>query len=490
VVAIGFTLWRMSPGFRHALVGLTLAAAGLSAAADDPELAEPLARVRLIVATRAANVAITARDATVASYIPAVLAGPASLTVSRTGRTLQLSRNIAGQSAEVSFDIILADVAESRVVGWNVTADSASETSLELYSLADSSRAMLVDRFAAAATSAQFASSPSLVPSSSRLEARPFLPRRVLAFYYPWYEVDTWQSSQLVDRPVPRYSTEAQADVDRQVAQAEAVGIDTFVVSWQGRDTQGGFNDRRMRLVLEAGRRAGMQVCVYTETYVANRDSNPTAPIDPQTLFQWLADIVDLYGSHPAYLHVGGRPVIFTYAASLFPQQGWADVVARLRSSGRNPFLVGDFSRSTLLDVFDGEYQYSNVFSSGETLIDINRTESLRVRTINLLRPGDRRRLWVASVTPGYDDSKLVGRPAAYFVDRENGVTYDRQWAAAIGTVADWIVVTTWNEWWENTQIEAGERYGRAYLDRTRAWAAAFKNARRRPDTRTPVPES
>jgi len=479
----------MAPGFRHTVIALTLAAAGLSAAVDEPEPSEPLARVRVIVATRAANVSITARDATIASFLPSVLAGPASLTVSRTGRTLQLSRNIAGQAAEASFDIILADMAPGSVVTWNVTADSAAETSLEVYSLADSSRATLVDRFVATAASAQFASSPSLVPAAGRLEAKPFLPRRVLAFYYPWYEVETWQSSQLVDRPVPRYSTEAQADVDRQVAQAQAVGIDTFVVSWQGRDTQGGFNDRRLRLVLEAGRRAGMQVCVYTETYVANRDSNPTAPIDPQTLFEWLADIVDLYGSHPAYLHIGGRPVIFTYAASLFPQQGWADLVGRLRSSGRNPFLVGDFSRSTLLDVFDGEYQYSNVFSTGNTLIDLNRAESLRVRTINLLRPGDRRRLWVASVTPGYDDSKLVGRPAAYVVDRENGSTYDRQWAAAIDTVADWIVVTTWNEWWENTQIEAGERYGSTYLDRTRAWAAAFRNAKGPPATRTPVAE-
>jgi len=164
------------------VAGLTLAAAGLSAAVDDPEPGEGLARVRVIVATRAASVAITTRDATVASYIPAVLAGPASLAVSRTGQTLQLSRNIAGQAAEVSFDIILADVAQSRVVTWNVTADSAAETSLEVYSLADSTRATLVDRFVATATSAQFASAPSLIPSAGRLEARPFMPRRVLAF--------------------------------------------------------------------------------------------------------------------------------------------------------------------------------------------------------------------------------------------------------------------------------------------------------------------
>jgi glycoprotein endo-alpha-1,2-mannosidase len=469
---------------RQCVIVLALAGAGLAAAtAADPDPGDQLARVRVIVTTQAANVSLTVRDATIASYLSTALDGPASLTLSRTGRTLQLSRNVAGQSAEARFDIILADAVPGSALTWNVTADSSAETSIEVYSMADVNRATLVDRFAASSTSAQFVSSPNLIPSFNRVEADRFLPRLVLAFYYPWYTIETWQSSQLADRPVPRYSTEAQADVTRQAREARSLGIDAFVVSWQGlgpgADAGAGFNDRRMRLVLEAGRAANMKVCVYTETYVANPGSNPTAPIDPQTLYEWLSDIVDLYGSHPAYLRVGDRPVIFTYAASLFSQQGWADVIARLRTSGRNPFLVGDFSRSTLLEVFDGEYQYTNVFSSGDTLVDLNRTESLRVRTLNLLRERDRRRLWVASVTPGFDDSRIAGRTVPHVVDRANGSVYDQQWSSAIDTTADWIVVTSWNEWWENTHIEAGERFGRTYLDRTRVWAAAFKSVRR-----------
>jgi len=37
--------------------------------------------------------------------------------------------------------------------------------------------------------------------------------------------------------------------------------------------------------------------------------------------------------------------------------------------------------------------------------------------------------------------------------------------------------VTSWNEWWENTEIEASARYGTAYLERTRVWADAFKTS-------------
>jgi len=86
---------------RHAAIVLALGAAGLSAAVNDRDMGDGLARVRLIVATRAASVSVTVAGATIASYLPSILAGPAAMTVSRTGRALQLSRNTAGQSAEV-----------------------------------------------------------------------------------------------------------------------------------------------------------------------------------------------------------------------------------------------------------------------------------------------------------------------------------------------------------------------------------------------------
>ena len=132
------------------------------------------------------------------------------------------------------------------------------------------------------------------------------------------------------------YSTDAQTDVSYQVAQAQAAGIDAFVVSWQGLDAFNGFNDRRMRIVLEAAQSSGLRVCTYTETIVANAGNNTTLPTDPQTMFEWLADLVDRYGSHPAYLRVADRPVIFIYAASRLTLSDWTELRARLRGTYRN----------------------------------------------------------------------------------------------------------------------------------------------------------
>jgi glycosyl hydrolase family 99 len=456
------------------------AVAAVVAIAQQTTTEESLARVRLVVTTRAGGVTVSARGATVASYIAAVNSGPASTTVSRTGRVLQVSRNVAGQSAEAQFDVVLADVANAAIV-WDLAADTATDTQLSVYALNDPARPTLVDRFTTSDRSAQFTTRASLVGAPA-LRMTHFGPRLVLAHYYPWYLPDTWRDPQLSDQPLRPYSTEAQSDINSEAVMARAAGIDAWVVSWQGFES--GFNDRRMRVALDAAQAAGMRACAYTETYVANPTLDAARPIDPRSLFNWLADLVDLYGSHPAYLRVGGRPVIFTYAATLLPAADWVEVMARLRSSGRNPLIIGDFSRSTLLEAFDGEYQYSNVFSSAGVLTDFVRGESLRVRTFDLLRPGDRRRVWVASVTPGFDDSHLVDRKTPRIVERRNAAVYDEQWSNAIETGADWIVVTSWNEWWENTEVEPGQRYGRLYLDRTRHWSDVFKASSR---TREPI---
>lgn len=459
---------------RLAVTALAVAAIGAIAIAQRLETIEQLARVRVVVTTTAASVSIAVSGATVASYISNVDSGPPSASVSRTGAVLQLSRNVSGQAAEATFDVVLADVASDGAISWTLTTDSGVDTQIAVYALDGPGRPTLVDRFTSTATTAEFRT-PAAHVATTPLRTTRFGPPLVLAHYYPWYDVATWSDPQLADRPLRLYSTESQLDVNAEASMARAAGIDAWVVSWQGLEAGNGFNDRRMRIALDAAAAAGMRACVYTETYVANPTNDSSLPIDPRTLLGWLIDLVDRYGGHPAYLRVDGRPVILTYAASLLPAADWSEVIARLKSSGRNPLLIGDFVRSPLLDQFDGEYQYSNVFSSGDALASLDLAESLRVRTFNLLRPGDLRRVWIASVTPGFDDSHLVGRQTPRIVDRSAGAVYADQWSKAVDTVADWVVVTSWNEWWENTEVEPGARYGRTYLDATQHWAQAFK---------------
>ena len=97
--------------------------------------------------------------------------------------------------------------------------------------------------------------------------------------------------------------------------------------------------------------------------------------------------------------------------------------------------------------------------------LDPAKDQGLRVRTYHLLGGVRPRRVWTATVSPGYDDRALVsadGRTPRVS-ERDGGAYYDAQWRAALEAGADWMVVTSWNEWWENTQVEPSVRYGDLY---------------------------
>ena len=80
---------------------------------------------------------------------------------------------------------------------------------------------------------------------------------------------------------------------------------------------------------------------------------------------------------------------------------------------------------------------------------------------------------------PGFDNTPLVrwfGDWDYSFVDRENGAFYRRMFEAAIKSNADWIVITSWNEFQENTDIEPSEYYGDQYLKITKEYAEKWRS--------------
>jgi len=71
----------------------------------------------------------------------------------------------------------------------------------------------------------------------------------------------------------------------------------------------------------------------------------------------------------------------------------------------------------------------------------------------------------------------LNGNPGRVgtFLDRRNGATYRATLDGAAASDPDWILITSWNEWWENTHIEPSVNFGDQYLQITREFAARWK---------------
>jgi hypothetical protein len=291
-------------------------------------------------------------------------------------------------------------------------------------------------------------------------------PRRlVLAFYYPWFGAAQYASPTLADMPVDPRSVWSAPGVTSMVQQAHSSGIDGFIVSWAGST-----NGPAMNLVEQAADANGFLVAPYLETASATVNGSVSA----SEVEQWLDLAVTTMSGHSSTLTSGGEPVIFVYEMDLLPASTWAGMLGRLAAAGHPVRLVGDanLSYSSVSWGFD-RYTPSGGLGS---LIAWGDEMSSWLRSQPMVS-GSTPPLLATTVSPGYDDQNLRG-PTNPIVPRgTDGSQYATTWQGAVAAAPDWILVTSWNEWYEGTEVEPGVANGSLALSQTAAWSAAWKAA-------------
>jgi len=323
-----------------------------------------------------------------------------------------------------------------------------------------------------------------LVSAVSAAEESQTAARRVMAFYYPWYGTADgaggagrtihWGQIDAAGKTISEsthyplggaYDSHERQVVERHCRQAAENGIDTLIVSWWG---AGSYEDRAMPLVLELCERFGLKATVYYEAV--------PAPPTPETAAKDIAEnILAKYADHPAWLKHGGRPVVFVYgrAVQQLGLYGWYQVKERLKTVfPQEVALIGDDWSYGAATVFDGLHTYNTAgMLQGKT------PEQVRAwcaRTYPEWIQTARRQGKIAAVTviPGYDDTKI--RTPGLKVERWEGALYAAQWQQAVQAAPDWIVITSFNEWHEGSEIEPSVEYGTTYLKMTRQYAEQF----------------
>jgi hypothetical protein len=301
------------------------------------------------------------------------------------------------------------------------------------------------------------------------------LPQKMLlAFYYLWYGLEDWNSPTLQDRPLHPYASSDTAALSRHIDQAKEAGIQGFLASWWGPDNS---IDRNFQTLLDTARDKDFKIALYFETMEA------AGPRDEGTILSWLRYALGRYKDHPAFFKVKGRPVVAVWVSFAVPLETWDRVFNQLRAEGLEAIFIGAYDAAEpelgFLDVFDGLHVYNllAIISRIEEVSDIlARTYQETGRAVHyypLLADSPSPKIWTATVQPGFDDTLLPGRHTPV-LPRDDGALYQSAWQAATASRPDWIFITTWNEWWENTHIEAGELYGDQYLrltwDLYRTW--------------------
>jgi hypothetical protein len=287
------------------------------------------------------------------------------------------------------------------------------------------------------------------------------------AFYYPWYSLNNWSSSWLKDHPLEQYSSSNKEDIARQIEQAQSAGIDGFISSWWGPETD---TDSNLEKLLDIAGEKKFRVTVYFETLASPNAS----PLGESQIRSWLAYVIKKYRDHPAFMKVDGKPLIVIFVSATVPLETWIRVFTSLREQGLDAvYLAMDWGYGlSSLEVFDGLHDYS-IFNYPD-LKQKYLSTARGVHYYPLLSEQHTPKIWAATVQPGYDDTLQPARQGQ-IQDRLNGDFYRATWEAAIQSNPDWIFITTWNEWYEHTNIEPGELYGDQYLRITQEYADLWK---------------
>ena len=291
------------------------------------------------------------------------------------------------------------------------------------------------------------------------------VPRRVLAFYYPWFT--SYDQTALTDRPANRRSTSDPQGVLSMTAQARKNGIDGFVVSWMGDDANG----RSFDLALRAAELTHGYVTGYLETPRADAETSNEGAL-AWTVYVWLHQLLERADS-PAFLTADGTPVVFVYRMALLPPARWQQILDLLAKDGMSVRLVGDTDTDAYAGVQWGAHQYTAVGAPRQRE-QLARATAVKMRAPALLGEQAAPRLFAGTVSPGYDDHLV--RDGNPIVERGvGGIRYEKTWDAALTARPDWILVTSWNEWYEGTSIEPSVLYGDLALRQTAQRAADWK---------------
>lgn len=281
----------------------------------------------------------------------------------------------------------------------------------------------------------------------------------VLAFYYAWFDMETWASGQSVDLPNPQYISADAATIERHVSQAQGAGIQAFVQSWYGPQVENNQTEPNFRMLLDIAAAKGFKAAVDFESF------SPFYAND-EAAINGLSSLLATHVNHPAYLRYQGKPVIFFWRQQRFSAQRWATIRQQVDPNYTTIWIAEGIDLS-FQNVFDGHHLYSIAWAKSPAA-EYNKWFT---RIQNYEAQNGVNRLWVATVMPGYNDTRL-GRADGFAVSRRNGDYYRQTWQGALNSQPDMVIINSFNEWPEGTHIEPSVSYGTLYLDITREQVA------------------
>ena len=308
------------------------------------------------------------------------------------------------------------------------------------------------------------------------------------AYYYLWYDEDQWKVYRYVHKPVlDLYSSSDPEAMSRHIEWSKQYGINFFVVSWAGKEGLDGKPEKsdqnlRKQLLPSVLSHDFKFAILYESATRLPPDPNDAIDLDkPGYASRLVADLRDAakYFDHPSYLkiHVNGevKPLLILYRARNFTGQ-IADTIGRVKSALSDVYLVGDevywggIIRSRLkigppklkdperMKLYDGVTAYNmhtrdrEILGSFEKKLESEYGDWLRALSSVGVD-------FIPSAIPGYDDTKVPDRKNPPLLRGPERFSSQLEIAMKHLSKRNIVLITSFNEWHEDTQIEPAKDY-------------------------------
>lgn len=276
------------------------------------------------------------------------------------------------------------------------------------------------------------------------------LEKLVLAFYFLWYYPENWYWTGKLSIPhqpiLGLYSSSEEDVLKTHIAMAKSVGIDGFICSWWGINS---VSDQNLKKLAALCAENDFKFTVYLEKVN-----------DVNDLKNALCYLESTYTKQSAFLRYQGKPVIFIFNRILetIPLDS-------LRVYNAQFSIINYGYKVSHLEGFEGYHEF---------LPTENNTEKLeRIYQLAKDVANNKGKLIAVPVMPGFDDRK-VNSPGTV-IERKKGAYYKMTWESALSVNPDWILISTFNEWFEGSEIEPSKEYGDFYLKVTKQYVERFK---------------
>ena len=300
-------------------------------------------------------------------------------------------------------------------------------------------------------------------------------------YYYPWYGpgLHEWDNAYVREYLVPEqppmlgeYSSRDSLTIRQHLEWMQTYGIDFLVSSWWGQHSSEEIT--LSDFMLPEIQRTSIKFTLYYESAYLGFSEGGIV-IDNEKEEQLVSDfnhIADTYFDHPNFLKIDGKPVVFVYLAGALTgdyMQAFSRIRTELAAKGYDLFLVGDevgwgepsASHMQFLDAVSPYIMFGNPKYEGYPVDqDFFADISLQIREWEgIAQPQDI--FVIPDVHPGFNGNHGSGdgmvAPRQSQAGAE-GTSMLEEYIKVVRPFVDpelkMIMITSWNEWHEDTQIE------------------------------------